>query len=221
MKLKSLFFSPLAVLLVVAFWSLPALADGVTTDRSCGSSAVYFTGETVVITFWVNWAIWFQSWSLTVYDAYGSTITSRSGTLLPFFGTRQTIYVSASSSRPRGQWSAVLRVNWGLGSGRDTCSFTVADESLSSPTSPTRSINKGESHLYRLNTNSGTSYTATLLCTFGNDFDLFLLDRNLNTIRSSTAVGCPDAIFFTAADSIYYLKVVAASGSGWYQLQVF
>jgi hypothetical protein len=140
---------------------------------------------------------------------------------LPFFGTRQTIYVLASSSRPRGQRSAVLRVSWGFGSGRHTCNFTVADESLSAPGSPTRSINKGESHLYRLNTNSGRSYTATLLCTLGNDFDLLLLDRSLNTIRSSTAMGCPDAIFFTASDSVYYLKVVAASGSGWYQLQIF
>jgi hypothetical protein len=209
------------VLLFSVLWSLPALADGVTTDRSCGSSAVFFTGETVSITFWINWTIWFQSWSLTVYDAQGNTITNRSGTILPFFGIRQTIYVSAGSSRPRGGWYAVLRVSWGFGSGRHTCDFTVADESLSAPSSPTRFINKGQSHLYRLWTNSGTSYTATLICNWGNDFDLYLLDRNLNTIRSSTAPGCPDAIFFTASDSVYYLKVVAASGSDWYQLKVF
>lgn len=221
MRLKSSLFSLLAVLLFSALWSVSALADGVNTNRGCGSSTVFFTGESVAITFWVNWTIWFQSWSLSVYDAQGNTITSRSGTLLPFFGTRQQIYVSASSSRPRGGWRAVLRVNWGYGSGRDTCDFTVADESLSAPSSPTRFINKGESHLYRLSTSSGTSYTATLPCTFGNDFDLYLLDRYLNTVRSSTAMGCPDAIFFTATDSLYYLKVVAASGSGWYQLRVF
>lgn len=222
MKPKYFLLSLLAALLFSTLWSLPALADGVNTDRSCGSSAVFFTGETVAITFWVNWTFWFQSWSLTVYDASGDTITSRSGTLLPLFGIPpETIHVSASSSRPRGQWSAVLRVSWGLGSGRHTCSFTVADESFSSPNSRTRFINKGESHLYRLSTNPGTSYTATLICNFGNDFDLYLLDRNLSQIRSSTAYGCPDAIFFTASDSVYYLKVVAASGSDWYQLQVF
>ncbi len=206
-------------LLGIAFIGLPALADAsVGTDRGCGSSAVFFSGETVAVRFHVGWIAWFQNWSLTVYDAEDNVVTRRSGTLLPFFSVNRTIFVGLDDGRPRGEWRAVVWSGWW---GRDTCRFTVADASLSPPDSPVRFLNKGESHLWQLRTAPGVSYTAVLACDSGNDFDLFLLDRNLNEIQSSIAVGCPDVITFTASDSIYYLRVYAASGSGFYGLQVF
>lgn len=221
MRLKSSLFSLSAALLFSALWSAPALGDSINTDRSCGSSAAYFIGETVQIKFFVGWAFWFQRIRVTVYDAQGNLVLEVSAILPPFVNGGGTRYINLYDSRPRGQWQATLSVNWGYGSSYDSCSFFVADAALAPPSSPQRFINKGESHLYRLSTNPGTSYTATLICNFGNDFDLYLLDRNLNEIRSSAAYGCPDAIFFTASDSVYYLKVVAASGSDWYQLRVF
>lgn len=196
-------------------------AGRVETDRGCGSEAVYFTGETVQIDFFVEWMIWFQRVTMTVYDAQGNEVLRATGLLPPFLNGRGTRFLRLDDLRPRGRWRAVLYVNWGFGSHRLTCDFTVADAALSPPDSPTRFLQKGQSHLWQLQTVPGISYTAVLFCDAGNDFDLFLLDRNLNPIRSSVAFGCPDVITFTATDSSYYLRVVAASGSGWYGLRVF
>jgi len=219
MRLKGFGLLLLAVFLFSALWNVPAWANvSVGTDRGCGSPAVYFSGETVRVDLFVGWIVWFQNWSLTVYDADGNIVTRRSGTLLPFFYIDSSIFVRLDPGRPTGRWRAVV---WSGFWGRATCSFVVADASLLPPSSPSRFISKGESHLWQLQVVPGISYTAVLFCDPGNDFDLFLLDRNLNTIQSSVAVGCPDVITFTASDSIYYLRVFAASGSGFYGLQVF
>jgi hypothetical protein len=219
MSLKRILGVVLAVGLLVALFGLPALAHAsVSTDRSCGSSAVFFSGETARIDVFVGWIAWFQDWSLTVSDSDGNIVTRRSGTLLPFFYLDDSIFVSLASGRPSGRWRAVV---WSSFWGRAACEFVVADSSLLPPDSPTRFLAKGESHLWQLQTVPGVSYTAVLLCDSGNDFDLFLLDRNLNRIQSSAAFGCPDIITFTATDSIYYLRVFAASGTGFYGLQVF
>lgn len=221
MRLRSSVVVLLAALLFPVLWSVPAFADWIRTDRGCDSSAAYSIGETVQIDFFVGWAFWFQSVRVTVYDPQGNPVLEVSATLLPLVNGRWTRYINLHDGRPRGQWRANLSVNWGFGRSYDSCTFYVADTALAPPSYPQRSINKGESHLYRLNTIPGRSYTATLICSFGNDFDLYLSDRSLRRVSSSTAYGCPDTIFFTATDSIYYLRVVAASGSGWYQLRIF